>query len=327
MSEVTTPAAPEVQQGMSEEAAASELLKRWGASDDTPVVGEQTEETEEPEAPEATPETEEETVEEPDESSDIEIDITGEKFKVPKAIEEVARRIEAKAKDVESGAMRKFQEASDLRKVAEAQTETAKQLSQVSQQELDLRADKRTIERRLQQILSVDTTALYEQDPAQLARLTAEAQQLQFTLQRVDQAIAQASDQKQAKLTESETARFKYLNDWSQKNIKGWSEDYSQTLLEFSVKELGADPQALRNVMSEPVLKALDLAYKGWKVQQTDPKAKQVTSTKTLKPGASGQAKSVAQAKAETAMRRFAQTKSVDDAAAALLARSSAKKR
>lgn len=327
MSEATTPAAPEVQQGISEDQAASELLKRWGASEDTPPVEETTEEAEESDGQEATTETTEEAEEEPQASEEVEIDVAGEKIKLPAVAAEVARKVEAKVKEIEAGATRKFQEASELRRVAEAQTEHAKQIGQLSQQEVDLLADSRTIDRRLQQILSIDTNALYEQDPAQLARLTAEAQQLQFTKQRIEQSLKQVQDQKQGKLTEAETAKFKYLNDWSAKNIKGWSEDYSQALLEFSVKELGADPQALRNVMSEPVLKALDLAYKGWKVQHTDPKGKQVTSTKTLKPGASGQAKSSAQQAVETANRRFGQTKKVDDAAAAILARMNAKRR
>lgn len=328
MEDVTTPQDGEVAQGISEDQAVSELLKRMGAQE----VDASTEPEDQPEPSDDQPEGDDpkkEPEDEPEEpeSEEIEIDVAGEKFKLPAALKEHAEKIQAKAKEVEAGATRKFQEAAETRKFAETQIEHAKQIGQLSQQEVDLLADARTIDRRLQQLLSIDTSALYESDPAQLARLTAEAQQLQFARQRVEQALQDAQGQKQVKVQEQEASRFKYLTEWSQKNIKGWSDDYSQTLLEFSVKELGADPQALRNVMSEPVLKALDLAYRGWKVQTTDPKAKQVATTKTLKPGAVGQVKTNAQATAETAMRRLAQTKSVDDAAAALLARAGAKKR
>lgn len=326
--EETTPQSGEVQSpGITEDQAASELLKRWGAAEQTPTEEQQTEETEQTEADEASPDAEETEETPPEESEEVEIDVAGEKYKLPAAAKEIAQRVEAKVKEIEAGATRKFQEAAELRKVAEAQTEHAKQMSQLSQQEVDLLADQRTIERRLHQLLSVDTSALYEQDPAQLARLTAEAQQLQLARERVHNAIQQTREQKAGKSTEQETARMTYLTDWAKKNVKNWSDEYSKTLLEFSVKELGADPQALRQVMSEPVLKALDLAYRGWKVQTTDPKAKQVTATKTLKPGAGGQAKTNAQATAATAMRRLAQTKTVDDAAAALLARSNANRR
>lgn len=312
---------------MNEAEAASEILKRMGVGSEPPANGEPEDEPQQTEPEEGAPKAEDEPEEQPEESEDVEIDVAGEKIKLPAVAAEVARKVEAKVKEIEAGATRKFQEASELRKVAEAQTEHAKQIGQLSQQEVDLLADQRTIDRRLQQILSLDTTALYEQDPAQLARLTAEAQQLQFAKQRVEAALQQAQGQKQAKVQEHEATRFKYLSEWSQKNIKGWSDEYSQTLLEFSVKELGADPNTLRSVMSEPVLKALDLAYKGWKVQTAVPKDKQVVATKTLKPGATGQTKSSALQAVESANRRFGQTKKVDDAAAAILARMNAKRR
>jgi hypothetical protein len=312
---------------MTEDAAASELLKRWGANDDAPSETEESAETDTEQADEATQGEAQEEESEVQASDEVEIDVAGEKIKLPAVAAEVARKVEAKVKEIEAGATRKFQEAAELRKVAESQTEHAKQLTQLSHQEVELLADQRTIDRRLQQLLTLDTSALYESDPAQLARLTAEAQQLQFAKQRVEQALQQTRDQKTGKASEAEQVRMAYLTDWSKKNIKGWSDEYSQTLLEFSVKELGADPQALRQVMSEPVLKALDLAYRGWKVHTTDPKTKQVVATKTLKPGSAGQMKTNAEATAVTAMRRLAQTRSVDDAAAALLARSNAKRR
>lgn len=328
MTQETTPAQQEVQAGMTDEQAASELLKRWGGTEQTPPEEDQPEEAEQTEADQVKPEAEDDAEEVTEESEEIEIDVAGEKIKVPAAAAEVARKVEAKVKEIEAGATRKFQEAADHRKFADAQIERASAIAQLSQQEVDLLADQRTIDRRLQQLLSIDTSALYESDPASLARLTAEAQQLQFAKQRVDGALQQARDQSKAEKGKAESARLTHLQDWAKKNIPTWTDDYSQTLLEFSVKELGADPQALRNVMSEPVLKALHLAYKGWKVQNTDPKAKQVPSgTKTLKPGAAGNTKSNAQATADTAMRRLAQTNSTDDAVAALLARSNVKKR
>lgn len=328
MSAETTPAMPEVDSGMSEADAASEILKRMGVGNESPTEDEPEEETPSEEGQEATPDEEGEPEEEAEESDDIEIDVAGEKYKLPAALTEQAKTIEAKVKEIEAGATRKFQEASDLRKVAETQTEHAKQLAQLSQAEVDLLADARTVERRLQQIMSIDTSALAAQDPVQLAQLTAEVQRLQYAQAQIAANLQQARDQSKAKAGEAEQTRMNYLGEWSKKNIPGWSAEYSQTLLEFSVKELGADPAALRNVMSEPVLKALHLAYKGWKVSTTDPKAKQqVAPSKTLKPGASGQAKTKAQQGAETANRRFGQTKKVDDAAEAIFARMQARQR
>lgn len=327
MTQETTPQYAEVNAGISEEQAASEILKKMGVGNEPPPEDEPEADPPDPEADEASPDAEEDPEAEPEESEEVEIDVAGEKFKVPAALKEQAERIQAKAKEVEAGATRKFQEAADTRKLAEVQIEQAKAIAQVSEQELDLLANQRTVQARLQQILSIDSNALAESDPVTLTKLNAELMRLQAASQQIDAALQQTRTTRKAKEDEAVTARMTHLGDWSKKNIPGWSDDYSQTLLEFSVKELGADPQALRNVMSEPVLKALHLAYKGWKVQTTDPKAKQVTATKTLKPGAAGTAKTNAQVSAQKAVNRLRQTGSVDDAAAAILARMNAKRR
>lgn len=322
----TTPENPEVPGGMTEESAASELLKRWGAREEASPEAEETDESE-AEQPQGDAQAEEDTEPEAEESDDVEIDVAGEKFKLPPVLAEQAKRIEAKVKEIEAGATRKFQEAAELRKVAESQTEHAKQLGQLSAQEVELHADLRMVDRRLQQIMGMDTNALGDSDPVALTKLTAEFNQLQMARQQIAGRLGEVKAQSQAAQNENLQARFARLNEYAGKNIKGWSDEYSRTLHEFSVKELGADPDALRNIMSEPVLKALDLAYRGWKVQTTDPKAKQIQSTKTLKPGAAGQVKTGAIAKAAEAVNRLKKTGNTDDAARALLARMSAKRR
>ena len=328
MKQETTLQTAEVESGISEEDAASEILKAMGVGTETSSEEQSTEDPEPSEAEEATTDEAEDSEDESTEESEAsEIDVAGEKFKVPAQFAEQAKSIEAKVKEIEAGATRKFQEAADLRKFAEAHTEHAKQLTNLSQVEIGLMADQTAIGRRLNQLMSIDVAALSEQDPAQLARLTAEAQQLQFAQTQIGQKL-EAARADTAKASDAAVEqRMTYLGGWASKNIPGWSNDYSQTLLEFSVNELGADPTALRGVMSEPVLKALDLAYRGWKVQKADPKAKQVTSSKTLKPGASGQLKNNAQKTVETTTRKFGQTKKVDDAAEAIFARMQAGKR
>jgi hypothetical protein len=322
MTQETTPQVAEVNSGISEADAASEILKAMGVGKEPPAEEQSTDETESTEADEATAEeTGESEGDSAEESEESEIDVAGEKYKVPAQFAEQAKIIEAKVKEIEAGATRKFQEAAEVRKFADAQVEHAKALAQLSEVEVGLVADATAIGRRLNQLMSIDVAALAEQDPAQLARLTAEAQQLQFAQAQIGQKLQAArADTTKAKDAAVEQ-RMNYLGGWASKNISGWSADYSQTLLEFSVKELGADPAALREVMSEPVLKALDLAYKGWKVQKADPKAKQVQSSKTLKPGGAGQQKTNVQKTADTAVRRFAQTRKVDDAGAAIFAR------
>jgi hypothetical protein len=327
MTQDTTPGSPEVPSGITEEQATQAILEKMGVRDEPPAEDEPSEEPEQTEGEEPSPDAEEPEEEEPTESDDVEIDVGGEKIKVPAAAAEVARKVEAKVKEIEAGATRKFQEAADQRRVADAQLEQAKQISELSTQEIDLRADLRMVERRLSQIPALFQQARAEQDPVKLTELNAEFNELSLAKGQLDAALKTAQEQKGGKLTEATQARLSYLQDWAKKNIKGFDDTYSQTLLEFSVKELGADPKALVQVLSEPVLKALDLAYKGWKVQQTNPKDKQVVASKTIKPGAAGQVKTNAQEAAKRATNRLRQTGSVDDAAAAILARMNAKRR
>ena len=331
MSEATTPVAPEVSNSYSEESAAAELLKRMGGSDAPEQDDEpQVQAEDQPEGDDSEQETEQSDGEQEEadaQSEEVEIDVAGEKFKLPPALAEQAKRIEAKAKEVEAGATRKFQEAADLRKFAESQIEAVKKMQEVATQQADLIADHRTISRRMAQIEQMDFNTLAENDPVALTRLNAEYVQLQSAKQRVE-AKYQQEEAKMQQETQAQTAqRFQRLADYAQKNIKGWSDEYSNTLLDFSVKQLGADPDALRAVMSEPVIKALDLAYKGWKVSQLDPKLKQQVSNKTMKPGAGSQAKSNVKAAVETAAKSLKKTGTVNDAAALILARSNTRRK
>lgn len=332
MNQATTPTeSSEV--SLTESQGAEALLARWGVGDNAP-------EQEEPEQPEADEQPQgdaqeqeaEQGEDEPEEaeeaqSEEIEIDVAGEKFKIPAPLAEQAKRIEAKAKEVEAGATRKFQEAADLRKFAETQLESVKKMQEVAVKQADLIADHRAVVRRMEAISQMDFAQLADQDPVAVTKLNAEYMQLQNARQRIEAAYQQAEQTMQQE-TQAQTAqRLARLQDFAQKNIKGWSDEYSNTLLDFSVKQLGVDPDALRSIISEPVIKALDLAYRGWKIGQSDPKNKQVVATKTLKPGAAGQMQSSSKQAVDKAMKQLKTDKSVDSAVAALLARSNLKRR
>lgn len=308
---------------MTEDEAASALLSKW--TQDEPPEEEVTEEAEQEQTDEVDAQADDEPEAEPEESDEVEIDVAGEKFKLPPALAEQAKRIESKVKEIEAGTTRKFQEAAEIRKVAESEIQAAKALKEIAIQQSDLIADHKQVSRRLQALESIDVNALAEQDPVALTKINAEYNQLMAAKSRIESAYQQAVSQEGAVSEQQTAAKLKHLNEYAQKNIKGWSDQYSQTLLEFSVNQLGADPTSLRAMMSEPVLKALDLAYRGWKVQSTDPKSKQVNTTKTLKPG-SNQMKTTVKAEVDKATQRLRRSGSLDDAAALLLTRSKFRK-
>lgn len=320
----TTPEAPEVQQGMTEDAAASELLKRWGApreeeaaAEDEAEQPEQGDAQAEDEAPEDTPQSDDSTAE---------IDVGGEKFELPGVPKEQAKRIEAKVKQIEAGATQKFQEASQLRQVAEAEVQAARQVAALTQQQTEMVGDYRNVMRRIQQLEQIDVNALADSDPVQLTKINAEYNQLIAAKGRIEQAAQQSMAQMKTLEAQQQQAKLQHLNDYAKRNIKGWSEEYSQTLLEFSVKDLGFDPAQLKASMSEPMLKLIDLAYKGHKVQTSQPRDKRVQSSLTLKPGSAGQSQN-AKTAAEKATARLKKSGSVTDAAMALLMRSNTRKR
>lgn len=317
----TTPET-EVSAGITEDQAAEEMLKRWGTEEESPEP-EAKEEAEE-EQPQGDADAKDESTDDGEESDEVEIDVGGEKFKLPNLPIEVAKHIETKVKEIEAGATRKFQEAAELRKVAETQMVAAKQIGQLSEQQTDLLTDHKLVTRRLKTLESIDASQL---DDGQLARLNHEYNQLNAAKGRIEQSYQEVTGKSQELQASNHAARLQNLNEYAKKNVKGWSEDYSKTLLDFATKELGADPEFIRQNVSEVVIKALDLAYRGWKVQSTDPKAKQVQSTKTLKPGSNAGIKTNAVVTAEKSFNKLRTSGKTEDAAAAILARMGVKRR
>ena len=323
----TTPAMEVSETGISEDQAAQEMLKRWGSDDESPEPEDEEETSEQPEQSQDDAPEESEESDEGSESDDVEIDVGGEKFKLPPVFAAEAKRIESKVKEIEAGATRKFQEAADLRRVAESQIEAAKQLQKVSGEQADLIADHRLVTRQLEQLEKVDWNSLVTNDPVEATRLNVQFNQLNAAKARIEQAYQSALQKSQGVQAQIDGARLQQLNEFAQKNVKGWSQEYSETLLDFSVKQLGLDAEFVRQNISEALIKGLDLAYKGWKVQSTDPKSKLVPTGKTLKPSGNTGVKTNAAITADKANKRLQQSGKVEDAVAALLARSSVKRR
>lgn len=329
---MTTPEIQEVAEGgMTEDQAAQSLLAKWAPkADDEPKDApdpEDEEETTAEQSPEDDAQADEEPKDEGDESGETEIDVGGEKFKIPAALAEQAKRIEAKVKEIEAGTTRKFQEAAELRKSAEASIQAAENLQKIAHEQSDLIADHKMVERRLSALERIDVNALAESDPVQLTKINAEYNQLQAAKQRIENQYRQTVQQSQELSTKQHQEKVQALNEFAKKSIKGWSNDYSNKLMEFSVQTLGFSPDALRTSINEPLMRAIDLAYQGHKVRTADPKAKQILDTKTLKPGSAAQAKTTAHQTYEQARKKLAKSGSTEDAAMALLARARVRKR
>lgn len=322
----------EVATGMTEDQAASALLKQWGATDEdaSTDADDEADESNDEQADEAIDSEDDDSDEQADESGDIEIDVAGEKFKLPPAVAEQAKRIEAKAKEVEAGATRKFQEAADLRKAAELTATQATQQQHFNQAQTQLLGDHALVMRRMQLIEQMDMGALAESDPVQLTRINAEYNQLRTAKERIEGAYGRAQHlfgQDQQKVKEQ---RYQAAADFAKANIKDWATDGGKRLAAYAMGR-GLAPADVENLLSQDprLVLILDDAAYGARVRgaKPDQNKRVAAANKTLKPGAGGQSKTNATSNADKAKARLAKTGSVNDAALALLARSNAKRK
>ena len=327
MDENTT--TPETEVGdLTVEQAAQEMLSRWTKRDqpEEPTKEAPTEEAQpEPEQAQADAPAEEGATEETaDEDGEDEIDVAGEKFKVPRALSETAKKIAAKAKEVEAGSTRRFQEAAELRKAVDTERAAVADMRKITEATADLLADHRTVARRLQQLEQVD---IQNTDTDTLTRLNAEYNRLLSTKTRIEQEYQAKVAEVRAKDTEALRARMEHAEKVVSTRLKGWGPEMKKSLAEYAMK-MGAPAQALEGI-SEPWMVEIlaDAAYgRQMREHKTAAEKRVVQTQPTLKPGASAKVQPAA-AKAKEAEARLRKTGSTDDFVAALLARSQARKK
>lgn len=319
----------EVQTGITEDQAVSQLLEKWGKADEAKAAKPEPKvEQPEPEAAEGEAETEQAQADAADaepeaenegEVGEIELDVAGEKFKVPKAFEEVATRMQAKAKEVEAGATRKFQEAAEARKAADTQIEAAKQLHRIAEANATLLGDHSMVMRRLQQLESIN---IAETDTDTLARLNAEYNQLTAAQKRINSQYAENVSNLRSEEAKAFAAKREHAEKQLAATLKGWGPEYAKRLAQYA-ESRGAPKEALQQISEAWMVQILDDAAYGRQMRDAKPQVdKRVAEAqKTLKPGASGQTKTAISAKVSELAARAKKTGRLEDAAESLLAR------
>lgn len=309
----------ETEQGLSEEQAAEKLLSR---------MRKEPEPEHEEEEPANETEPESEASEDAPEDDEVEADFLGEKVKVRgKEASELVQRFAAKAKELEANTTRKFQEAADVRKSAEKAAEAAQLVQALAEKHGEMLGHRTMVQQRMQQLRNIDVRQLQAQDPAALAGLTAEMQQLQMTEQEITRRLAMTAHGIQEQRAQLQAQGIEEAKKYAQ-TIKGWGEEYDAKLLDYVVKDVGAPADEVRAKMSGWLMKLIHQAYEGQKVTQAKPWEKRTPqANQTLKPGASGQQKGSAAVAVENVTKRFKKSGSLDDAASLMLARAKAKRR
>ena len=205
------------------------------------------------------------------------IEIDGQQYEVPKELEAGYM----KNKDY----TQKTQQLADERKQVDRLREQVEQSAQVSEAELNARADLISVDRQLKQFEAVDWDTLYDEDPIAAGKQFAKFQQLQGHRTQITDFLGRAG-QERTHQTQQETAkRFEETRTYALKEIKGWSPDMDTAITKHAVDELGFSTDQLAQALNPQVYKLLHNSWQ-WSNAQTKAAAAKLKKApgKTVKP-------------------------------------------
>lgn len=330
MTESATPAAPEATPLNTVNDAAQALLARWNSKAD-PASGEAPEE----EAPEAEA-TEEPTAEQADEATadageasqeqsddEGELDFAGEKFKVPAAVREGLQR---KAKDLETGANRKFEEAAELRKTAEVERENATLMQRFFADNIDAITEHRALDRELKAISFADLQQLAQMDPAKAVERQVDIAGKERRYRELEATLNQAHAKAQQRQEEIRRQRIESGLPTLQKLIPNLSDEGKSELSRY-IATRSLTPEGREALFDPEVVAAFHDAKRYREMMAAKPTDKRaVPAPKTLRPGTAAAPATSVKARADEAKKRAFKSGSTDDLAAALMARAQFKR-
>ena len=323
----TTPATPEVA-GYNEDGAAQALLARWGvkpekatdnASESESPAAETTESSASEQADEATADG---AAKDADEA--VEIDVAGEKFKLPKALAAEAERIQRKTKELEAGTTKKFQEVAEIRKAVEAEREQATQLAKFAREHTDLLADARATMRELDRMSQVDWQTWSDQDPVAAQKGLARMMSLQNAQQRIAGALQDAAGKMSAAENGLRQQQFERGQAVLAKLAPDLANDTAKRELAAYIAQRDLTPEGRAALYDPEVVAAFADARRYRELQAARPgieKRAAEAPRPALKTSAGNTVQSAQKAKANEAVDRLKKSGRVEDAAAALLAK------
>ena len=328
---------PEVgSSGLSTEQAAQSLLARWNsrqqaaadADDSESEATEATDDGEEPRAEQSDTDQADARDDEPEaqevESTEYELEFAGSKFKL-RAEDLPAKfgELQAKAKELEGGATRKFQEAADLRKSLEVEREQIQQLGKLATQHTELLADMRSTQREIEQLQGVDWNALSDSDPVTAQKAMARLMTLQNTQQRIGAQIQDAGRQMQQ-------ADAQMRQQWAQRGTERLSQlipninDATKKELAEFIGQRDLTPMGKEALWDPEVIAAFHDAMRYRAMKQAAPvqQKRAVDAPKSLRPGTAATSVTSNMQKVDAARKRMRESGKTDDVVNFLLERS-----
>ena len=330
----TTPATPEVGNGLSTEQAAQSLLARWNsrqqeaadADDSESEAVDEADDGDEPHAEQSEQDDADAGDDEPEaqvESTEYELELGGAKFKLkPDELPQRLSEIQAKAKELEGGATRKFQEAAELRKSLEAEREQIQQLGRLAAQHTELLADMRSTQREIEQLSSVDWNALSDSDPVTAQKAMARLMTLQNAQQSIGQRLNEAQRAMQQQDAEIRAQIAQRGTEKLSKLIPDFNEATKAELSKF-IAQRELTPMGREALWDPEVVAAFHDAMKYRAMKQAAPvqQKRAVDAPKSLRPGTAATPNTSAKQRADAALKRVRETGKTDDVVSLLLAR------
>lgn len=180
------------------------------------------------------------------EDEELEEDLDGVKVRGKK---EALERLKAE-RLMQADYTRKTQEVAEQRKAFEAERERVEQTRAFEQQNLDIVADIRSIDRQLHQLQQINLMQLSNEDPVKAQQLMLQMQNLQTQRGQAANALAQRHQQFTQWQQQEAARQLDEGRKVLQREIPGWNADLASKLLEFG-KSRGY-PEAMLASVTNP---------------------------------------------------------------------------
>lgn len=239
-----------------------------------------------------------------------EVEIEGETYQVPAKLKDGYLR--------QADYTRKTQEVAAQGKMAEERLQAAEKLAASAEKKAEALAEVRAIDAQLKQYEALEWAKIRAENPAEYAALAADLQTLRIARSDADnkaKAVAREVDGTQSELIAKERAA---MLETLAKSLKGWGDAKGAELTEYATKN-GVRVETLRKLTDAGLVIALDKArkYDQLQAEKTTLKAKAQDAPRVVKPGAPVRKSN----DYDLATARLRKSGSMDDAAAAFLAR------
>lgn len=211
------------------------------------------------------------------EAEDIEFE--GKQYKVPPELKDALLR--------QSDYTRKTQEVAEAKKAAEALTQQLQKQAELQKASAKVLGKIASLDDQIAQYEKVDWNSLTAQDAGLAQRHFIQFQSLKDQKAKAEGELKTAEDQFRSEAQKVHQARLEEGLKVLQRDIKGWSPELGQKLMQFGVKNYGMSPEEVANVSDPRFVKLLHDAFQLHQTKESAqklPEKKIAPKTPTLKP-------------------------------------------